>query len=270
MVSIISNANAMLWLSKIKNEDKYTSEHCMRVGVLSIAFGRFLGFPEPDLELIGLAGMLHDVGKIKTPPEILNKPGKLTPEEYEIMKQHSVLGKNILEEMDGIEQLIVDTAHLHHERVDGKGYPEKLDATMLHKFIRMISVVDVYDAITSDRCYQRGKSAFEALKILFGETDKHFDKKLVEAFIRMIGIYPPGTLVEMTNGEVGIVISSNPNARLKPKVELVADAEKKLRAPYVVDLATNPNDSNGLSYVIKTGLPNKTYGIDIKEYLFRD
>jgi putative nucleotidyltransferase with HDIG domain len=269
MKSIVSNANAILWLTKIKNEDKYTSEHCMRVGVLSIAFGRFLDLPEEDLELLGLAGMLHDVGKIKTPPEILNKPGKLTPEEYDIMKQHSVLGKDVLDEVKGLEELVVDTAHYHHERVDGNGYPEKLDAKLLHKFIRMVSVVDVYDAITSDRCYQQGRSAFEALKILFSETDKHFDKELVEIFIRMIGIYPPGTLVEMINGEVGIVISSNPNARLKPKVELVADAEKKIRPPYIVDLATNPKDAAGKSYVIKTGLPNKTYGIDIKDYLFR-
>ena len=269
IASIISNANALLWLTKIKNEDKYTSEHCMRVGVLCIAFGRFLGLADEDLELIGLAGMLHDVGKIKTPNEILNKPSKLTPEEYEIMKQHAVLGKQVLDEMNGVEQLIIDTAHYHHERVDGTGYPEQLDANFLHQSIRMVSIVDVYDAITSDRCYSIGKSAFEALKILFGETGKHFDKKLVEAFIRMIGIYPPGTLVEMANGEVGIVISSNPNARLKPKVELVATADKKLRAPYVIDLMTAPKDSAGKTYAIKTGLPNQTYGIDIKDYLFR-
>jgi HD-GYP domain-containing protein (c-di-GMP phosphodiesterase class II) len=241
----------------------------MRVGVLSIAFGRFLGLPDADLELLGLAGMLHDVGKITTPSEILNKPGKLTPEEYDIMKQHSVLGKDVLEGVKGLEALVVDTAHYHHERVDGNGYPEKLDATLLHKFIRMVSVVDVYDAITSDRCYQQGRSAFEALKILFSETDKHFDKELVEVFIRMIGIYPPGTLVEMSNGEVGIVISSNPNSRLKPKVELVADADKKIRSPYIIDLAADPKDAAGKNYVIKTGLPNKTYSIDIKDYLFR-
>ena len=164
---------------------------------------------------------------------------------------------------------MIDTAYYHHERIDGEGYPEKHDANMLHQFIRMISVVDTYDAITSDRCYSLGKSAFEALKILFGETGKHFDKKLVEAFIRMIGIYPPGTLVEMSNGEVGIVISSNPDARLKPKVELVADANKKLRAPYVINLVSNPKDGNGKTYAIKSGLPNKTFGIDIKDYLFR-
>lgn len=269
MTSIISNANAMLWLTKIKNEDKYTSEHCMRVGVLSIAFGRFLGLPDQDLELLGLAGMLHDVGKTKTPQDILNKPGKLSSDEYEIMKQHAVFGKEILGKQEGLEQLVIDTAHYHHERVDSAGYPERLDASLLHQFIRMVSIVDVYDAITSDRCYQRGKSAFEALKILFGETNKHFDKKLVEAFIRMIGIYPPGTLVEMSNGEVGIVVSSNPDARLKPKVELVTDANKKLRSPYVIDLSATPKDSTGTPFAIKNGLPNHTFGIDIKDYLFR-
>lgn len=267
VTSIMSNANALLWLTKIQDQDKYTTEHSMRVGILAIAFGRFLGVPESDLELLGLCGMLHDVGKARVPPEILHKPGKLTRIEYEIMKEHALLGKQILDEAGGVTELIKMTAQSHHERIDGKGYPEQLDAGRLHKYIRMVSIVDVYDAITSERPYKEGRPAFDALKILFAECDKHFDKELVEAFIRMIGLYPTGTLVEMLNGEVGIVVASNPNMRLRPKVELVLTSDKQRRKPYVVDLADDVKDKNGDIYAIKEGVSNGTYGVDVKDYI---
>jgi putative nucleotidyltransferase with HDIG domain len=267
--NIMRNANALLWLTQIKEQDQYTSEHCLRVGILAIAFGRFMGFNEDDLELIGLCGMLHDVGKLKVPDDILNKPGRLSRIEYEIMKQHASLGKEILEAQKGAHKLVIDTAHYHHERVDGKGYPQQLNASYLHKFVRMISIVDAYDAITSSRAYKDGAPAFDALKILFSERDMHFDRDLTEAFIRMVGIYPPGTLVEMTNGEVGIVVSANPNARLRPKVELVLNHDKKLRQPYVINMVENTTDETGKVYVIKQGLANGTFGVDVKDYIMK-
>lgn len=267
--NIMRNANALLWLTQIKEQDQYTSEHCLRVGILAIAFGRFLDLDEEDLVLIGLCGMLHDVGKLKVPDDILNKPGRLTRIEYDIMKQHSALGKEILEAQQGAHKLIIDTAHYHHERIDGKGYPQQLNASYLHKFVRMISIVDAYDAITSSRAYKEGAPAFDALKILFSERDMHFDSELTEAFIRMVGIYPPGTLVEMTNGEVGIVVSANPDARLRPKVELVLSKDKKIRQPYVINLAENVPDENGNIYVIRQGLSNGTYSVDVKDYIMK-
>jgi putative nucleotidyltransferase with HDIG domain len=267
--NIMRNANALLWLTQIKEQDQYTSEHCLRVGILAIAFGRFLGMSEPDLELLGLCGMLHDVGKLKVPDEILNKPGRLSRIEFDIMKQHAVFGKEILASQKGADTLIIETAHYHHERIDGKGYPHQLNARYLHKFIRMITIVDAYDAITSSRAYKNGAPAFDALKILFSERDMHFDSELTEAFIRMVGIYPPGTLVEMTNGEVGIVISANPDARLRPKVELVMTSEKKFRAPYVINLAETISDKSGKAYMIKQGLANGTYGVDVSQYIMK-
>lgn len=265
--SILNNANALLWLTKIKKMDSYTSEHSLRVGLLSIAFGRFLGLKNYQLEILGLCGMLHDVGKVKVPPEILNKPGRLTAEEYEIMKTHAEKGKEVLDGMEGVEQIIKDTAHFHHERIDGKGYPEQINAEFLHRYIRMVSIVDVYDAITSSRPYKEGASAFDAMKILFAERSRHFDAELVEAFIQMIGVYPPGTLVEMTNGEVGIVVSTSASSRLRPKVEMVLEADHKRRAPIIVDLLDNAVDRQGEPYVIKTGLSNGTYGVDVKDYI---
>lgn len=267
--SIEKNANALLWLTQIKQQDEYTSEHCLRVGILAIAFGQFLGFKSTELELLGLCGMLHDVGKIKIPTEILNKPEHLSRIEFDIMKGHTTLGKDVLSAQKGIHKLVIETAHHHHERIDGKGYPESLNASLLHKYIRMISIVDVYDAITSTRPYKDGSPAFDALKILLSERDMHFDRELTEAFIRMVGIYPPGTLVEMKNGEIGIVVSANPNFRLRPKVELVMTREHNLRPPYIIDLSTDPLDEEGIIYAIKNGLKNNSYGVNVKDYILR-
>jgi putative nucleotidyltransferase with HDIG domain len=269
VASIMRNANALLWLTQVKNQDRYTAEHSLRVGILAIAFGRFLDFEEPELELLGLCGMLHDVGKVKIPDEILNKPARLTRIEFDIMKEHASLGKDILLRQKGVDKLIIDTANYHHERIDGKGYPEQLNASYLHKYVRMVSIVDVYDAITSARPYKVGSPALDALKILFSERDKHFDNDLVEAFIRMVGIYPPGTLVEMTNGEVGIVVSANPDSRLRPKVELVLTADKKIRPPYIINLLDGITDKSGSVYVIKEGVTNGTYGVDVKDYILK-
>ena len=267
--SILNNANALLWLTQVKQQDSYTAEHSLRVGILAIAFGRFIGLKEHELETIGLCGMLHDIGKTQIPDEILNKPGRLTKIEYDIMKQHAVFGKELLDKQKGVNKLIKDTAHFHHERIDGKGYPEKLSAAYLHQYVRMISIVDVYDAITSARQYKAGSPAFDALKILYAERNKHFDSELVEAFIRMVGVYPPGTLVEMTNGEVGIVVSANPNSRLRPKVELVMTADKKFRTSYVINLIKSPIDKQGQVYAIKEGITNGTYGVDVKNYILQ-
>ncbi len=265
--SILANANALLWLSQIKNQDHYTAEHCMRVGILTIAFGRFLGMKEKELELLGMSGILHDVGKMKIPEDILNKPARLTRIEFDIMRQHTTLGKEILDDYNDLEALIKDVAHYHHERIDGKGYPEKIHGGYLHKYIRMVTIVDAYDAITSNRSYKAGSPAFDALKILFSERGKHFDTELVEAFIRMIGIYPPGTLVELTNGEVGIVVSANTESRLRPKVELVLTANKKKLPPYIINLFDDILDDSGETYAIKSGLANGTYGININDYI---
>ncbi|WP_198343202.1 HD-GYP domain-containing protein [Oleiphilus messinensis] len=265
--SILTNANALLWMTKIKEKDHYTAEHCLRVGILSIAFGRFLGLSPAELELVGMCGMLHDVGKLKVPDDILNKPGRLSRIEFAIMKQHTNLGYDILKQYEDLEPMVQDTAMSHHERIDGKGYPEGLDAGYLHKFIRLITIVDAYDAITSSRCYKSGSPALDALQILFAERDKHFDKELVEAFIQMVGIYPPGSLVEMTNGEIGIVVSANPEYRLRPRVELVLTSDKKQRPPYIVNLADDIKDKSGEIYSIKKGLANGTYGVDVKEYI---
>jgi putative nucleotidyltransferase with HDIG domain len=149
-----------------KNADEYTAEHCLRVCVLSVSLGRLIGLAEYELEELGVCGFLHDVGKAKIPDSILNKPGRFTDEEFEIMKSHTVHGKNILISQKGVPASAIDAAHAHHERPDGLGYPRRLSSHQITQFSSIVSIVDAYDAITSKRVYKKARSSIEALRIM--------------------------------------------------------------------------------------------------------
>lgn len=264
--SMLRNPGAMLWLARIKNSDEYTAEHCLRVAIFSIALGRELGLRQDELEHLGMCGMLHDVGKIKVPSAILNKPGALTPHELRVMQSHASEGRKLLMSNQQVTAAAVDVAFSHHERLDGRGYPRGLDAPRIPYFAKIVAVVDAYDAINSDRPYSKGKSSLEALRILFEASGSQFDEELVKVFVRRIGIYPPGEIVEMNNGEVGIIIACSPLSKLKPKVLLVLNEDKQLGPERVVDLQETPRDHSGRSYRIKDVYPTGAFGIDIEAY----
>lgn len=264
--SMLRNPGAMLWLARIKNSDEYTAEHCLRVAIYSIAMGRELGLRQDELEHLGMCGMLHDVGKIKVPSAILNKPGALTPHELRVMQSHASEGRKLLMSNEQVTAAAVDVAFSHHERLDGRGYPRGLDAPRIPYFAKIVAVVDAYDAINSDRPYSKGKSSLEALRILFEASGSQFDEELVKVFVRRIGIYPPGEIVEMSNGEVGIIIACSPLSKLKPKVLLVLNEDKQLGPERVVDLQETPRDRSGRSYRIKDVYPTGAFGIDIEVY----
>ena len=264
--SMLRNPGAMLWLARIKHSDEYTAEHCLRVAIFSIALGRELGLRQDELEHLGMCGMLHDVGKIKVPSAILNKPGALTPHELRVMQSHASEGRKLLMSNQQVTAAAVDVAFSHHERLDGRGYPRGLDAPRIPYFAKIVAVVDAYDAINSDRPYSKGKSSLEALRILFEASGSHFDEELVKVFVRRIGIYPPGEIVEMNNGEVGIIIACSPLSKLKPKVLLVLDEGKQSAPERVVDLQHAPRDRSGRSYRIKDVYPTGAFGIDIEVY----
>lgn len=264
--SILRNPAAMLWLARIKHSDHYTAEHSLRVAIFAIALGRELGLPDYQLEQIGVCGMLHDVGKIKVPSAILNKPGSLTPEELRIMQSHPIEGRRLLMSNQQVTPATVDVAYSHHERLDGKGYPRGLDASRIPYFAKIISVVDAYDAINSDRVYSKGKSSLESLRILFDSVNSHFDEEIVGHFIRLIGIYPPGEIVELTTGEVGIIIGCSPTSKLKPKILRVLDARKKLCKESVIDLAITTTDAAGKPYRVHEVHSSGAFGIDIEAY----
>ena len=225
--SVIRHPDAMMWLAKIREESQYTSDHCLNVCVLAVAFGRQLGLDEQDLQNIGLCGLLHDVGKMRVPSEIVDKPARLTTKEYNLMKAHTVHGRNLLLSAKNVYAGTIDVAYSHHERMDGQGYPRKLPGSGIAKFARIISIVDTYDAITADRCYSKARTSTEALKIIYSGRGTQFDSELALEFIKTIGLYPPGSLVELYSGEVGFVIESNPARRPSTQNYSVAFCRKR-------------------------------------------
>ncbi len=265
--SIIRNNNALVWLTKLKNKDEYTAEHSLNVCILSVTFARHLGHSKFEIEKIGLCGLLHDVGKAKVPLEILNKPGRFTDEEFHIMNQHPLYGRDLLMSMSDSDHAAVDVAFSHHERIDETGYPRQLQAHQIPYYAKIISLADTYDAITSSRCYDAGRSSMEALDIIYKNKGRQFDEELAIEFIKCIGLYPPGSIVEMSNGEVAIIIASNKESKLKPRVILVLDGDKKPTKERIIDLRKNPKDALGVEYKITNELPDGKFGVKLKDYM---
>jgi putative nucleotidyltransferase with HDIG domain len=266
---ILQNKDALAWLTKIKDKDEYTAEHSLNVSILSATFARHLGHDENDIKKIALGGLLHDVGKAKIPIEILNKEGRFTDEEFDIMKQHTVFGRNLLMSMPKRDHFVIDIAHSHHERMDGQGYPRKLDASKIPYFAKIVAIVDAYDAITSSRCYDKGRASMEALDIIYKCKDTQFDAELALEFIKCIGIYPPGAIVELTNGEVGIVIETHEKNKLKPRILLVLDQVKKICPQKIINLNMNIKDEAGEYLRITKELVNGSHGIWLEEFIKR-
>jgi HD-GYP domain-containing protein (c-di-GMP phosphodiesterase class II) len=264
--SILRNPDAMMWLSRIRDRDNYTAEHSLNVGLLAITFGRHLGVGGDDLQRLGICGMLHDVGKMITPLEILNKEGPLNDQEFQVMRNHAAQGRNILVSHRTIFTGTVDVAHSHHEMLDGSGYPRKLPGASISELTRIVTLCDVYDAITSDRCYKDGKSSLDALNILYKERETRFDRALTEKFIECIGIYPPGSIVELHTGEIGLVLDRNLLYRHLPKVLILLDTEQKATEKRVVDLERLAS-SDKKEELIKTTRPNGSFGIRVENFI---
>jgi HD-GYP domain-containing protein (c-di-GMP phosphodiesterase class II) len=264
--SVIKNPNAMMWLTQIKHKDDYTAEHSVRVSVLAVALGRELALLEKELEDLGVAAMLHDVGKIKIPDSILSKEGALSDEEYKLMKSHAAHGKHLLMSKSDVPPIAVDVAWNHHEQVNGKGYPRGITSEKIPYFAKIVGVVDAFDAITSDRVYSNARSTLEALRILYECRGTQFDEEIVRAFIRLVGIYPPGHIVELTNGEAGIILSCERNNKLRPKVIIVRDTEKKPCPERIVDLSQEFKDKRGKPVRVREIYKDGQFNINLQEY----
>jgi len=266
--SVLRNDNALLLLTKIKNKDEYTAEHCINVSILSAAFAKHLGLLEGEIRTVALGGLLHDVGKMRIDDEILNKPGALTPEEFAVMKNHTTFGRDVLAALPRLAHSAVDVAYSHHERMDGKGYPRGLAGHQIPLFAKIVGLVDTYDAITSSRVYDKGRASMEALQIIHRNKGAQFDAELAVEFIRMVGVYPPGSIVEMTNGEVGIVVATHPTSKLKPRVLLVRDANKQPLGTFrEANLLKETPDEAGQPYKIAREVPDESYGIVMKDFI---
>jgi HD-GYP domain-containing protein (c-di-GMP phosphodiesterase class II) len=236
--SILRNPGALMSLLRIKNADDYTFLHSVSVCTLLVAFCRSR---EMDAEITyqaGLGGLLHDVGKALVPDAILNKPGPLTDAEFAVIKRHPKDGYEALLKTPGIGPIPLDIALHHHERRDGSGYPDKQGEGTISELAQMAAIVDVYDAITADRCYHKGMSAAEALRKIYEWSKFHFNPAHVQEFMRCVGIYPVGTMVLLESGRLGVVVEPHPTNLLAPKVNVFFSVKKNVYIkPESVDLS---------------------------------
>jgi putative nucleotidyltransferase with HDIG domain len=236
--SIARNSAALISLCRLKNADDYTYLHSIAVCVLMMALGRQLGLKDDVLRHVGIAGLLHDIGKIFIPHAILNKPGKLTDDEFNIVKGHSLQGWETLNNCGGINELALDVCRHHHERVDGMGYPDKLSGDALTFFARMGAVCDVYDAITSNRCYKIGWEPAEAIRKMAEWRNGHFDEVIFHAFVKTVGIYPTGTLLKLKSGRLGVVTDQSKKSLTVPIVKVFFSTRSNEPIPQeIVDLS---------------------------------
>jgi putative nucleotidyltransferase with HDIG domain len=235
--SVLRNPGALLSLTRIKAADTYTFQHSVSLCALLVAFTHAVGMDAATVEEAGLGGLLHDLGKSKVPNEILNKPGKLTEDEFTIMKSHVAHSGLLLEGMSGISQMVIQIAGEHHEKVGGGGYPRGLAGDQISRIGRMAAIVDVYDALTSDRIYHKGEEPSEVLKRLLEWSGGHLDGELVQLFIRTLGIYPVGSLVRLSSERLAVVVEQGEDL-LRPTVRVVYDIRRKVWPhPRDLDLA---------------------------------
>ncbi len=236
--SVARNPGALISLARLKTVDDYTYMHSVAVCALMVALARQLGLSEAHTRSAGMAGLLHDLGKAAIPLAVLNKPGKLTDDEFTVVKNHSVHGHRMLKEGGKVEAAVLDACLHHHEKMDGTGYPDKLQGEKISLIAKMTAICDVYDAITSDRPYKRGWDPSESIRRMAEWTNDHFDPRLFQAFVKSIGIYPVGSLVRLTSGRIGVVTEQAPKSLVTPRVKVFFSTKSDMRIPpEMVDLA---------------------------------
>ena len=266
--SVIRNSDALLWVSEMQKKDEYTYAHSIDNCALGIAFGRHLGLYKEDMRNLAMGLLLMDVGKVKVDDGILNKAGTLTVEEFDKMKEHVHHGVDLLRNTPGINESIIHIVLTHHERYDGSGYPHGLKGKQVPVFGRIAAIIDCYTAMTSTSIYRTAIAPHKALQTIYNWRNKYFQDELVEQFLQCVGVYPTGSLVEMSTGEVGMIMAQNRVQRLKPKIMMLLDENKR---PYevskIVDLSIDATDTSGVDLSIITGLKAGAYDIDPSKIL---
>jgi putative nucleotidyltransferase with HDIG domain len=236
--SVMRNPGALISLARLKTKDDYTYMHSVAVCALMVSLAKQLGLDDATIHKAGMAGLLHDAGKMMIPIEILDKPGKLTNAEFKIIQGHPMAGYKMLLEGKGVDESSLDVVRHHHEKVDGSGYPDGLKNGEISMFAKMGAVCDVYDAITSNRPYKAGWDPAESLKKMAEWSKGHFDDHIFQAFVKSIGIYPIGSLIRMQSGRIGVVVSQNEKSLLAPTVRVFFSTKSNLRIPpEMIDLA---------------------------------
>ncbi|WP_225229006.1 HD-GYP domain-containing protein [Paenibacillus gallinarum] len=234
---ISSQPSVMIMMTGMHTMDHTLYEHSLNVCINSLILGKALGYDHSKLMEIGLGAMLHDIGKTQIPPHILQKPGKLTHEEYEIVKNHTLYGFKLLKDEPGIPLLSAHCALQHHERMDGQGYPQGLKGSDIHEYAKLLALTDSYDAMTTNRVYQNALLPHQAVEMLFAGTGTLYDQHILEVFRDYVAIYPVGLTVELITGDTAVVVRIHPQAPHRPVVRVIKDSEgRQLHAPYDLDL----------------------------------
>lgn len=265
--SVLRNPDALTCYAQLKRKDDYQAMHALRCSILSLIFGRQLGMGREQMEVLGMAGLLHDVGMVKVPDELLAKPGRLSPIELAIVRRHVTWGAEMLESGTGIPQPVIDAARNHHERYDGSGYLNGAVGDTIGEVSLITVIVDHYDSVTSERPYQSAVSPYAAMRAMYAGRGKLFQPHLMERFIQCLGVYPVGSVVQLNTGEVGVVVGLNRQSRLKPRVALVRQADQTLYpVPPVVNL-TARRMADGVPCDIERVLDPLDADIDPARYL---
>lgn len=268
---VMHNPSALTLFSNLKSKQQDTVRHSLNVCILSLIFGRHLGMTDQPLSDLGYAALLHDVGEIKISQAILDKHSRgLTPEEKKEMETHTEYGAELLAKTPGIPKIAIEVARSHHERVNGKGYPKGLKSEEINYYSRLVSIVDVYEIVTNHPGAKVHVSCSDALKSIYMMRGNFFDPELVEEFIKCLGIYPIGSVVELNNGEIAVVISTKPGKHLLPTIMIVKDSKGLRYQPQVVNLE-HFKEKEGLAklYITKVVDPNAV-GIDLSDYMIRE
>ncbi len=265
--SIVRNPDAAMWIARLREEDISTYGHGLQVSVYLASFGRHIGFPKEQLSQLAQIGLLLDIGKIKLPRYLLEKQGRLTAEEYEEAKRHVDHGIAILSETPNIDPEVLKGIEQHHERMNGSGYPHGYVGEEIGVYGRMAGIVDTFAALTNHRPYAAASSSYEALRSLTGWAGDFFHEPLVQQFVSSIGVFPVGSLIELSTGEVAIVVAHNRVRRLKPRV-LVVTGPDKTRSPHpaMLDLLYDTKSGGDEPVFIKRGLPAGAYDLDLKDF----
>ena len=267
--SVLRNPDAMLLFSKLWEKGDYTQSHALDCSIYMAAFGRFLEMSRDDIVLLAYLGLLQDVGKVKLPVGLMEKPGRLIPIEYQIAQKHVRHSAEILRATPGLPWRLADLATLHHERLDGSGSPRGLKGNDIGMIGSIAGIVDTFDALTARRPYAAPVSPSDALKVLYKARGTLFDGYLVEQFIRSIGIFPLGSVVELNGGEVGTVVAHNHGKRLQPRVMVIQDAAgNPIRPQKLIDLSRGITASDGLPYRIKRALESSTVQLRAMDVFF--
>ncbi len=236
--SVSRNPNALISLARLKTADDYTYMHSVAVCALMIALSKQLNLNEEQTRSAGIAGLLHDLGKALMPMEVLNKPGKLTDEEFAIIKKHPEEGYKLLLASTGADEIALDVVLHHHEKTDGSGYPKHFKDSEISLFAKMGAVCDVYDAITSNRPYKSGWDPAESLRKMAEWVNGHFDPTVFQAFVKSLGIYPIGSLVKLNSGRLGIVVEQAEKSLLTPRIKVFYSTRSNARIkPEIIDLS---------------------------------